>query len=351
MGFEFGVFHEFQRRPGQSEAEAFTTAFDQVDAAERWGLDAIWLAEIHMAPERSVCAVPLTIASAIAARTNNIKIGLGVQVLPLCQPLRLAEDTATVDHISHGRLIFGVGRSGFPRAYEAYGIPYGESPERFAEVLEVVKRAWTEERFSFTGKYYKYENVCIVPKPYHAPHPPVRIAANREDTFISAGRQGYAIFVGARRGTIEEVLPNLQIYRGAWKAAGHPGQGEVYLRAPVYVGDTVEQALSDPEESLMQFYRYLGARLEESANRAGIFDTARRIEGAHRLQTMTYDEARQGRAILGTPEMVADRLAELREQLGLSGILAELNCGGLVPHERVMRSLQLLCEEVQPRLH
>ena len=351
MGFEFGVFHEFQRRPGQTEAEAFTTAFEQVDAAERWGLDAIWLAEIHMAPERSVCSVPMTIASAIAARTKNIKIGTGVQVLPLCQPLRLAEDTATVDHISHGRLIFGVGRSGFPRAYEAYGIPYGESPERFAEVLEVVKRAWTEERFSFAGKYYNYENVCIVPKPYHKPHPPVRIASNREDTFISAGRQGYAIFVGARRGTIEEVLPNLQIYRDAWKDAGHPGDGEVCLRAPVYVGDTAEQALSDPEESLMQFYRYLGARLEESANRAGIFDTARRIEGAHRLQTMTYDEARRGRAILGTPEMVADRLAELREQLGLSGILAELNCGGLVPHERVMRSLQLLCEKVQPRLH
>jgi alkanesulfonate monooxygenase SsuD/methylene tetrahydromethanopterin reductase-like flavin-dependent oxidoreductase (luciferase family) len=218
-------------------------------------------------------------------------------------------------------------------------------------VLEVVKRAWTEERFSFAGKYYNYENVCIVPKPYHTPHPPVRIAANREDTFISAGRQGYAIFVGARRGTIEEVLPNLQIYRDAWKAAGHLGEGEIYLRAPVYVGDTVEQALSDPEESLMRAYRYLGARLEESANRAGIFDTARRIEGAHRLQTMTYDEARRGRAILGTPEMVADRLAELREQLGLSGILAELNFGGLVPHERVMRSLQLLCEKVQPRLH
>jgi alkanesulfonate monooxygenase SsuD/methylene tetrahydromethanopterin reductase-like flavin-dependent oxidoreductase (luciferase family) len=177
MAFEFGVFHEFQRRPGQSEAEAFTTAFEQVDAAERWGLDAIWLAEIHMAPERSVCAVPLTIASAIAARTKNIKIGLGVQVLPLCQPLRLAEETATVDHISHGRLIFGVGRSGFPRAYEAYGISYGESPERFGEVLEVVKRAWTEETFSFSGKYYNYENVCIVPKPYHQPHPPIRIAS------------------------------------------------------------------------------------------------------------------------------------------------------------------------------
>jgi alkanesulfonate monooxygenase SsuD/methylene tetrahydromethanopterin reductase-like flavin-dependent oxidoreductase (luciferase family) len=72
MPFEFGVFHEFQRRPGQSEGEAFDTAFEQVDAAERWGLDAIWLAEIHMAPERSVCSVPMTIASAIAARTRNI---------------------------------------------------------------------------------------------------------------------------------------------------------------------------------------------------------------------------------------------------------------------------------------
>src|SRR6185295_17954950 len=120
-----------------------------------------------------------------------------------------------------------------------------------------------------------------------------------------------------------EVLPNLQIYRDAWKGAGHAGDGEVYLRAPVYVGDTIDQALSDPEESLMNFYRYLGARLEESANRAGIFDTARRIEGAQRLQTITWDEARRGRAIVGTPEIVADSLASLRDQLGLSGILAE----------------------------
>ena len=351
MAFEFGVFHEFQRRPGQSEAEAFTTAFEQVDAAERWGLDAIWLAEIHMAPERSVCSVPMTIASAIASRTRNIKIGTGVQVLPLCQPLRLAEDAATVDHISHGRLIFGVGRSGFPRAYEAYGIPYGESPERFAEVLEVVKRAWIEETFSFAGKFYNYENVCIVPKPYHKPHPPIRIAANREDTFISAGRQGYAIFVGARRGTFDEVLPNVRIYREAWKAAGHPGNGAVYLRAPVYVGDTLEQALNDPQETLMNFYRYLGARLEESANRPGIFDTERRIEGAQRLQSLTWEEVQRGRAIVGTPEMVADNLASLRDQLGLAGILAELNTGGLIPHERVMRSMQLLCEKVQSRLH
>ena len=109
MGFEFGVFHEFQRRPGQTEAEAFTTAFDQVDAAERWGLDAVWLAELHFAPERSVASAPLVLASAMAARTRRVKIGIAVQVLPLCHPLRLAEEVATLDLISEGRLILGVG--------------------------------------------------------------------------------------------------------------------------------------------------------------------------------------------------------------------------------------------------
>ena len=127
MAFEFGMFHEFQRPSGTTEEEAFATSFEQIDAAERWGLDAMWLAEIHVAPERSVCSAPLTLgrASAIAARTKRIKIGTGVQVLPLCHPLRLAEEAATVDQISHGRHFPGSGRSGFPRTLgEAYGVPY-----------------------------------------------------------------------------------------------------------------------------------------------------------------------------------------------------------------------------------
>jgi alkanesulfonate monooxygenase SsuD/methylene tetrahydromethanopterin reductase-like flavin-dependent oxidoreductase (luciferase family) len=86
MAFEFGMFHEFQCPAGVSQPEAFAESFEQVEAAERWGLDAMWLAEIHVAPERSVCAAPLTIASAIAARTKRMKIGTGVQVLPLCHP-------------------------------------------------------------------------------------------------------------------------------------------------------------------------------------------------------------------------------------------------------------------------
>jgi alkanesulfonate monooxygenase SsuD/methylene tetrahydromethanopterin reductase-like flavin-dependent oxidoreductase (luciferase family) len=128
---EVGVYHEFHCRPDQTPAAAFAEALDQIEAADRWGLDAIWLAEIHQQARRSVMSAPMTVASAIAARTKRIKIGTGVQVLPLCHPLRLAEETATVDQISHGRLLFGVGRSGNPRSYVAYGVPYSESRERF----------------------------------------------------------------------------------------------------------------------------------------------------------------------------------------------------------------------------
>ena len=124
---EFGMFHEFPSLPGRSEAEAFDEAMEQVDAAERLGLDVMWLAELHFEPRRSVLSAPLAIASAIAARTRRIKFGIAVQVLPLCHPLRLAEEAATVDQLSHGRLIFGVGRSGVAQTYEAYGVSYAES--------------------------------------------------------------------------------------------------------------------------------------------------------------------------------------------------------------------------------
>src|SRR5260370_33804005 len=153
---EFGMLHQFPVVPGGSETDAFGQAFEQVDAAERHGLDAMWLAELHVDPARSVLASPMTIASALAARTRRIKIGIAVQVLPLCHPLRIAEEAATVDQISDGRLILGVGRSALPRSYSAYAVPYAESRDRFAETLQIIERAWSQPRFSFKGKYHRF---------------------------------------------------------------------------------------------------------------------------------------------------------------------------------------------------
>ena len=108
--------------------------------------------ESHFNAERSVLSAPLVLASAIAARTERIKVGTAVQVLPLGNPLRIAEEAATLDHVSGGRFEFGVGRSGLPGSYEGYNLLYSESQERFAEYLEIILKAWTSERFSHEGK-------------------------------------------------------------------------------------------------------------------------------------------------------------------------------------------------------
>ncbi len=346
---EFGVFHEFQCPPGQTEVGAFAESFAQIDAAEAWGLDVMWLAELHVAPGQSVLASPLTIAAAIAARTKRIKIGPAVQVLPLCHPLRLAEEAATVDHISQGRLIFGVGRSGFPRTYEAYGVPYAESRERFAETLEIIKLAWTQPRFTFEGRFHSFRNVCLVPKPFQQPHPEIRVAATSPDTFPANGALGLPIFCAVRLGTLRELGPLIAEYRQAWREAGHPGEGQVYLRVPVYVADTERRARDEPEQSIMSFYRWLGGQLAESATLSGARAVERRAERGEALQTITYDDTLRDKVIIGTPEMVADKLRMLQAELGLNGILAELNCGRAIPNERVMHSLRLLCERVIPQ--
>ncbi|HZO33221.1 MAG TPA: LLM class flavin-dependent oxidoreductase [Chloroflexota bacterium] len=344
---EFGVFHEFPRPEGTSDATGFDHGFELVDAAEKWGLHAIWLAELHISP-RSVLASPIAIASAIAARTERMKIGTAVQVLPLAHPLRQAEEWATIDQISKGRLIFGVGRSGFARTYNAYGIPYPESRERFSEALDIILKAWTENGFSYEGKYTRVDNVNVTPKPYQQPHPPIRVAATTPDTFTTLGTQGHHMFAAVRLGTIADLKPDLDRYQAARKAAGHEGIGQVFLRIPVYVADTEQQALEEPERSLMTFYRNMANQLAQSAGEAGANPRELREERSRALESLSYEAARREKVVVGTPDQVTRRLKELREELGLSGILAELNCGGQIPHQQVMHSLNLLCNEVMP---
>jgi len=262
--------------------------------------------------------------------------------------LRLAEEVATLDHISEGRLIFGVGRSGIPRSYEAYGIPYGESRERFAEVLEILQRSWSHERFSHAGTFYKFSDVAVVPRPLPDLRSRLRVAATSPDTYTAIGAMGLPIFVAVRLGTIEELGPLIEAYRTAFRATGHTGQGEVYLRVPIYVGDTEAAARADPADSILQFYRALGAQLERSAAYAGVRPVEGRAERGQALQTIAYPDVLRDKVIVGTPDAVVKRLAEVTRTLGLSGVLAEINCGGRIANGKVMRSLQLMSEHVVP---
>src|SRR5215467_7302330 len=346
---EIGMFHEFPSLRGRRESEAFDEAMDQVDAAERLGLDVMWLAELHFEPQRSLLSAPLSIASAIAERTRHIRIGIAVQVLPLCHPLRLAEEAATVDQLSHGRLIFGVGRSGVAQTYEAYGVSYAESRDRFREILDIVERAWTEPSFSHDGAYHRFKDVAVVPKPFQKPMPPIRIAASTPDTFPAIGRRGLPIFASVRHTTWSDLPKQIQTYHDAWKAAGHPGRGQVFVSAPTYLAETEERARAEPRASIMRFYHEQANLLEGAARLVDPETAARRMRRVDQLRNLRYEDGLHNHALVGTPAAVADKLFALQQEIGLSGILAELNCGGLIPHQQVVTAMRLLCAEVKPR--
>ena len=338
---EFGLFTEFQCPAGMSEATAFEESMAQIRAAEALGFDAVWLGELHFQKDRSVLASPLVVAAAIAACTRRVKIGIAVQVLPLSHPLRLAEDVATVDHLSRGRLDFGVGRSGLPGHYEGFNIPYGESRDRFLETLEVLVKAWTRERFSHEGRHYRFRDVCVLPKPYQKPHPPLRVAATSEDTYPMVGRLGYPLFVAVRTTPISDLRRFLAGYHAAWRAAGHPGRGDVALLVPVYVAETARQAREEPEASTRHWFRSIAEALMRSPTRRA---------DAERLAAASYAEILAEQVVYGTPEAVAERLRALREELGFSSLAVWMNVGARIPHERVLASMRLFADRVAPRL-
>lgn len=356
-----GLVMECDYRVGATQEEAFDEAMRQAEIAEQLGLDSVWLAERHFAsPNRqldalgtgipSVAAAPLIWVTAIAARTSRLRVGTGVSVLPLSHPIRLAEEVATVDQISKGRLDFGIGRSSFATAYQGYAVPYQESQGRFREVLDILLQAWTQDQVTHHGEFFHFDNVAVLPKPYQKPHPPIRVAATTSDTFPRVAQMGYPIFTGLRGFDWHEAAVHLQSYREAWRAAGHPGEGDVFLRIPAYVADTVEQALSEPHESTMHSYRRMASTFGRSVGAAGTRSVEERKERSERLASVSYEELLEGRVAYGTPQMVADKLLHLRDELGLSGVIIEPNVGGYNPPEKIRHSLRLLAHEVAPRL-
>ena len=338
---DFGMFTDFHIRPGMTQAQAFDESFDQVDSAESLGMDSVWLAEHHFSPDRAVLAAPIVIASAIATRTSRIRLGLAVHVLPLTNPLRVAEEAATVDHISKGRFDFGVGRSGLTKYYQGYNVPYSESRARFMESLEIIKKGWTEEKFSHEGEYHTFHDVTVVPKPYQTPHPPTRVAVAGEETFPLMGKLGYPLFVGVNT-PIPLLQERLASYRKARKDAGHSSPDNVALRIPVYVAETAAKARSEPEASAMQAIRYAATELITTAASQETADRLRRIAAT------PYEEILKQRVLFGTPDAVVDRLQEYQESLGISGVVMEMNYGGRIPYGQVIDSMRLLAEKVMP---
>ena len=345
---EFGLFLEFPRPPDGDHHDAFTQSFRLVQEAEDLGVASVWLAEYHFNMER-VLASPVMIATAIAAKTSTMRIGTAVYCLPLGHPIRVAEEMATLDHISDGRVELGVGRGTFPNVHEGFNVGFEESRSRFDEFLEIVVAAWTQETFSFHGEHYSCDELTVTPRPYQQPHPPITVGVTSAESFPIIGAMGYPLIVNPSRVfTLAELQAAMAEYRSAWKAAGHQGEGKVGLRVPIYVHEDAELAYRNPKESAMNSMSRLGERVGSYAGRTGTLgDWA---EQSRRILGMDYDDWLRDKVVYGTPDSVTERLAELEETLGLDQLIYEINYGNLMPDDMQTASLRLFNKKVLPKL-
>ena len=235
---QFGQFYLLETPPGKDHVQVYHEAFEQFKLMDETGWDAIWLAEHHFdhkapgANYYSITSSIHTMAAYASAITERIKIGTAVVVLPFHNPIIVAEDFATVDIMSKGRLLFGVGRGYQAEEFYNWGIDLEESRERFQEELEIILQAWTGP-VEYDGKFHKVGKVNVIPKPVQQPHPPVYVAAVSPSTYEWVIKNGYNVLTSFLH-PYDEVFQLYESYHKTADACGMSGKldfppGEVPL--------------------------------------------------------------------------------------------------------------------------
>src|SRR5260370_576945 len=224
MAVKIGVLQFFswpERRVAL--ASVYARALERIEIMDRTGYDAVWLAEHHFS-SFSVCPSVHMMGMLAAARTTRLRIGTGVSLAPFYHPLRLAEEVALLDVLSGGRVNWGAGR-GFARVeFTAFGVPPEESATRFRETVEIVLKAWTDERLNFAGQHFHFDDIEVLPKPAQQPHPPVWVAASSEGAIDWAAGRGFSILMDPHSSG-PEIGVKRRYYAAKLAAAGFPDAG------------------------------------------------------------------------------------------------------------------------------
>jgi alkanesulfonate monooxygenase SsuD/methylene tetrahydromethanopterin reductase-like flavin-dependent oxidoreductase (luciferase family) len=331
---------------GVEPAAIVKDTISEVVLAEELGFSSAWLAEHHFS-RYGIASSSMVVASAIAARTSKIRLGTSVLVPPLHDPIRLAEDTATVDVISNGRLDVGFGRGSAAYEYDGFTISRDGSQERFQEAIAVIKGLWTTPEYTHKGEYYSVNRATLVPPPVQKPHPPIFIAATRTQTTLDfAASTGSPTMVGVTmNNTNAEELLNR--YKEALKRAGKSiPLSEVPFFRYFYVAETEEKAREDTMASInwaVDMVQWRGTFAEGS-------EVTHRIADWRKARTSlpdSYDFVCENRAVIGTPDQVAAKIQEYRDS-GIEYFGCNFAFGGM-DHDKVMRSMKLFHKEVMPR--
>jgi alkanesulfonate monooxygenase SsuD/methylene tetrahydromethanopterin reductase-like flavin-dependent oxidoreductase (luciferase family) len=311
-------------------ASVYARALQRIEVMDRTGYDAVWLAEHHFS-SFSVCPSVHMVGVLAAARTQRLRIGTGVSLAPFYHPLRLAEEVALLDQLSAGRVNWGAGR-GFARVeFENFGVPPEESTSRFHEAVEIVLRAWTEERLIFAGKHFSFDGVEVLPKPMQQPHPPVWMAATSEGAIEWAAGRGFSILMDPHAAH-HDIGKKRRFYAEKLAAAGHSIEGrDLPVARLVALGETAAKAQEVARRGAQWIVdSYFGAQ----HNPVGVKDPNK--PGTDPVQRY-LDEV----ILHGTPGAVLDELLRLKQEIGLEYLLA-----APLSHETFM----LLTEKILPRL-
>ena len=309
---------------------------------------------------------PNLMAAAAAQRTKNLKLLIYGNVLPVHEPLRLAEELAMLDNLSKGRIISGFVR-GIPREYVVYGVPFPESRGRFDEAWEIISRAWTEETFSYEGEFWSYKNVAIWPRPVQQPHPPIWVPITGSKESIEwAGAHGFPITPGLV-GAVGFRQDIVRYYAKCMAEAGHTITPEhLIVGANAYVADSREQALAEAGPYQLYFNKTLfshGNVLETAQQRKDGYVSQQahdylrpenraivEAQGRSRLRESTMDTlAADQNLAWGNADEVTSKLIAEAEALGSSTLLLSMNRGAM-PSDQFKAQLTRFAKEVLPAL-
>ncbi len=363
---KFALFYEIPvARPWDRESEwrAYHHTLEEALAGERYGWDAFWTVEHHFLEEYSHCSNPEVLYGAIAARTERIRLGYGVRLMPkpYNHPVRSAESAAVLDLISNGRVDFGTGRSSTRAELEGFGVDPHQTRQMWAEAIAHIVRCWTEERVTLDGEHWQMPERRVQPKPFQDPHPPLFGATSSEDGHRQVGEMGLGLCSFAVGVPPEEVKAKIDIYREAVRACRQPVGKFVNDNAATFTmtccAPTREEAWSLAGESF-EWYPKHGARLiasvaewmaerqEELGNYGYAKDLQHVAEGGM-LDLLTLEYlAESGACALGTPDDCIEACRRY-EEAGVDLLLCLVNPYD-VSHEACMQTIELMGRHVIP---
>jgi alkanesulfonate monooxygenase SsuD/methylene tetrahydromethanopterin reductase-like flavin-dependent oxidoreductase (luciferase family) len=321
--------------------------------AEDLGFDSVWIAE-HAFSEHGIISSPHSLLAAIAAQTTRVKVGVACSIVPWYHPLRLAQDLATLDVISAGRLIVGVGRGYQKREFDAYGLDIAESRERFVEGMDIALRAWSQERMAYEGRFYTIPEVMVVPRPVQQPHPPIWMAVTHSPESVEiAVKHRWGIFtVGS---TFFPAAPEadenlITLYRTKMLASGvAPADIIVVAVRNTYVAPRAEEAIATLQPRLQwagDLANHLRAPVSTLARAGGLRGYEHYARDPFIDSELTQRRGQEAMGAIGTPAQVTATLQDLQAR-HVTHFLAYMDIGGL-PYPQVAQSLRLFAEQVMP---